>query len=165
MIQYKKITKIALVFMTVGAMTSCTKLHENLNSTLTSSQVTSALGANGVALLLGAAYADLTFLPAQDQLFSLEENATDESLVPTRGGDWDDNGVWRVVHNHTWNADHGQILTVFNSLNKLNFDATNVLNFRTSVPQAAQAKVLRAFALYYLLDLYGQYPIRNPGDN
>ncbi len=165
MIQYKKITKIALVFMTVGAMTSCTKLHENLNSTLTSSQVTSALGANGVALLLGAAYADLTFLPAQDQLFSLEENATDESLVPTRGGDWDDNGVWRVVHNHTWNADHGQILTVFNSLNKLNFDATNVLNFSPSAAQAAQAKVLRAFALYYLLDLYGQYPIRNPGDN
>ncbi len=69
MIQYKKITKIALVFMTVGAMTSCTKLHENLNSTLTSSQVTSALGANGVALLLGAAYSDLTFLPGQDQFF------------------------------------------------------------------------------------------------
>ena len=25
-------------------------------------------------------------------------------------------------------------------------------------PQAAQARVLRAFALFYLLDLYGQYP-------
>ena len=104
-------------------------------------------------------------MTAQDQLFSLEENSTDESLVPTRGGDWDDNGVWRVVHNHTWNADHGQVLSTFNSLNKLNFDATNVLGFNPTKTQAAQAKVLRAFALYYLLDLYGQYPVRNPGDN
>ena len=69
----------------------------------------------GRQLLLSGAYADLTFLAAQDQLFSLEENSTDESLVPTRGGDWDDNGVWRVVHAHTWNADHGQILSIFNA--------------------------------------------------
>ncbi len=24
---------------------------------------------------------------------------------------------------------------------------------------------MRAFSLYYLLDLFGQYPFRNPGDN
>ena len=89
----------------------------------------------------------------------------DESLVPTRGGDWDDNGVWRVLHNHTWNADHGQILQVFNNLNKLNFDATNVLSFGPSKEQAAEARFLRAIALYYLEDLYGQFPVRNPGDN
>jgi hypothetical protein len=98
-------------------------------------------------------------------VFSLEENSTDESLVPTRGGDWDDNGVWRVVHNHNWNADHSQVLNVFNSLNKLNFDATNVLAFSPTPAQAAQARFLRALALYQLLDLYGQYPFRNPGDN
>ena len=116
--------------------------------------------------MLAGAYADFTFLAAQDQLFSLEENTADESLVPTRGGDWDDNGVWRVLHNHNWDANHGQILSVFNSLNKINFDATNVLGlWPYTDAQAAQARVLRAFALFYLLDLYGQYPIRNPGDN
>ncbi|MEO8763724.1 MAG: RagB/SusD family nutrient uptake outer membrane protein [Ginsengibacter sp.] len=165
MIQYKKIAKFALLFIVMGVALGCTKLNEKLQSTLTNAQVTASFGTAGPALLLSGAYADLTFLTAQDQLFSLEENSTDESLVPTRGGDWDDNGVWRVVHNHNWNADHGQILATFNSLNKLNFDATNVLTFNPTKPQAAQAKVLRAFALFYLLDLYGQYPIRNPGDN
>lgn len=165
MIQYKKITKFALLFLALGITVSCTKLNEKLNSTLTASQVSSSFGTAGTQLLLNGAYADLTFLTAQDQLFSLEENASDESLVPTRGGDWDDNGVWRTVHAHTWTADHGQITSTFNSLNKLNFDATNVLGFNPSPSQAAQAKVLRAFCLYYLLDLYGQYPIRNPGDN
>src|ERR1041384_5548424 len=106
---------------------SCTKLDESLNSTLTNQQTASALGTAGVGLLLQTAYTDLAVpFNNQDQLFSLEENTADESLVPTRGGDWDDNGVWRVLHNHTWNADHGQILSVFNNLNKINFDATNV---------------------------------------
>ena len=49
-------------------------------------------------------------------------------------------------------------------LNKLNFDATNVLAFKPSPEQAAEARFLRAFALYYILDIYNQFPFRNPGD-
>lgn len=157
--------KIAISFLLISA-TGCSKLDQQLPGSLTNEQVSSALGTAGVGLLLNGAYSDLggTFT-AQDLLFCLEENASDEALVPTRGGDWDDNGVWRVLHNHTWNADHAYILNVFNSLNKLNFDATNVLGFAPSPTQAAQAKVLRAISLYYLLDLYGQYPVRNPGED
>ncbi|MDB5208497.1 MAG: RagB/SusD family nutrient uptake outer membrane protein [Flavisolibacter sp.] len=164
MIPYNKIIKLALPFVVILA--SCSKLDEKLNSTLTNEQAASALGDAGTGLLLNAAYADLAVpFHNQDQVFSLEENTTDESLVPTRGGDWDDNGVWRVLHAHTWDANHGQILSVFNNLNKLNFDATNVLAFKPTPAQEAEAKFLRAVSLYYLLDLYGQYPFRNPGDN
>ena len=46
----------------------------------------------------------------------------------------------------------------FNSLNKMNFDATNVLAFNPTDVQAAEARFLRAWSLYYLLDLFGQYP-------
>ncbi len=161
--KYRSLTFCALLLLTV---IGCTKLDENLNSRLTNTQTANALGSNGVQLLLQGAYADLgTTFTAQDLLFCLEENASDEALVPTRGGDWDDNGVWRVLHNHTWNADHTYVLNVFNSLNKINFDATNVLGFSPSPAQAAQAKFLRALSLYYLLDLYGQYPVREPGEN
>lgn len=162
MFSYKKIAPVittALLLTSIG----CTKLNETLKSNLTQSQASEVLNAQ---ILLNAAYVDLaTPFNGQNQVFSLEENSTDESLVPTRGGDWDDNGVWRVIHNHTWNADHTQVLNVFNSLNKLNFDATNVLTFNTTSKQAAEARFLRAYALYYLLDLYGQFPFRNPGDN
>ena len=153
---------VLLLLTTMG----CTKLDESLNSTLTNEQTANALGSAGVGLLLQTAYTDLAVpFTNQDQVFSLQGNTADESLVPTRGGDWDDNGVWRVLHNHSWNADHGQVLSVFNNLNKINFDATNVLAFSPTAQQAAEARFLRAFALYYLLDLYGQYPFRNPGDN
>ncbi len=160
----KKVFLIMCLVLT--GVYSCTKLNETLGSNFTNSQTANALGAAGVGLILQGAYNDIGgVFTGQDQIFSLEENSTDESLVPTRGGDWDDNGVWRVIHNHTWNADHGQILSVFNNLNKLNFDATNVLGFSPSAQQAAEARFLRAFSLYYLLDIYGQFPVRNPGDN
>lgn len=159
-------SKFIIPLAAVLAAGGCTKLDEKLGSTLTSDQASSSLGAAGTGLLLQAAYADLGGpLTSQDLVFSLMENSTDESLVPTRGGDWDDNGVWRVIHSHTWNADHGQVLSVFNSLNKINFDATNVLGFNPTPAQAAEARFIRALSLYYLLDLYNQYPFRNPGDN
>lgn len=157
-------TIAALLLLLSGA--GCTKLKENYSATVPRDAAAAALGSQGVALLLQAAYNDLPSpFVGQDEVFSLEENTTDESLVPTRGGDWDDNGVWRVMHNHTWNADHSQILNVYNNLNKLNFDATNVLTFNPSTEQAAEARFLRALSLYYLLDEYGQYPFRQPGEN
>jgi starch-binding outer membrane protein, SusD/RagB family len=161
----KNYFKVAISFLLISA-TGCSKLDQKLPGSLTNSQVTTALGPGGVGLLLNGAYADLGgIFTAQDLLFCLEENASDEALVPTRGGDWDDNGVWRVLHNHTWDANHTYVLNVFNSLNKLNFDATNVLGFSPTASQAAQAKFLRALSLYYILDLYGQYPIRQPGED
>ncbi len=157
---------IAIFSLVATIICSCTKLDENLGNNFTNQQTAAGLGAGGTGLILQGAYTDLASpFNNQDRVFSLEENSTDESLVPTRGGDWDDNGVWRVVHNHTWNADHDQLLQTFNLLNKLNFDATNVLAFNPSAEQAAEARFLRAYSLYYLLDLFGQYPFRNPGDN
>src|SRR5438270_10996114 len=95
---------IQLSSVVLLAFAGCTKLDEGLNSTFTNAQTAQALGAGGVGLLLNTAYTDLGVpFTNQDQLFSLEENTADESLVPTRGGDWDDNGVWRVLHAHTWN--------------------------------------------------------------
>ena len=161
-----KYFKTSLLLVLAG-IAGCTKLNEQYTSTVPGDQAATALGANGVALLLSAAYNDIIGGSAfvdQGGVFSLSENSTDESLVVTRGGDWDDNGVWRVVHNHSWNADHSQVLGVFNALNKISFDATNVLNFKPSKAQAAEARFLRAFALYNLLDFYDQYPFRNPGD-
>ena len=157
--------KVVALFLAWG-VAGCTKLDENLNSTLTNQQTSDALGASGTGLLLQTAYSDLT-TPFGDVgfLINLTGNSSDESLVPTRGGDWDDNGAWRVMHNHTWNADLGSILGTFNSLNKINFDATNVLAFNPTPSQAAEARFLRAYALYNLLDFFGQYPFRNPGDN
>jgi len=162
--KYINIAAVALAF-TMAA--SCTKLDQNLNSSLTNNEAANALGSNGTALLLQTAYNDVGN-PYSDpgNIFALEEVSADECLIPTRAGDWDDNGKWRALHQHTWSVDGVDvILNQFNSLNKINFDATNVLAFNPTAAQAAEARFIRALALYQLLDLYGQFPFRNPGDN
>src|SRR5215212_5046467 len=150
----KNIIAIACMF-SLSLFSGCT-LKEKLNATLTEAQAQDILKkSTDVSVLLTGAYRDLNVFQNQDGPFSLQENSSDEMLVPTRGGDWDDNGVWRVVHTHGWNADHPQVGASFNALLKTVFDATNVLTFNPSATQAAEAKFIRAFAMYSVLDLYG----------
>jgi hypothetical protein len=163
----KYIKLASVIIFTASLTTSCTKLDQGLNSTLTYDQAANALGANGTQLLLQTAYNDVGG-PYTDpgNIFALEEVTADECVVPTRAGDWDDNGKWRALKQHTFKADGVDvIINQFNALNKLNFDATNVLSFNPSKTQAAEARFLRALSLYQLLDLFGQYPFRDPKEN
>ena len=134
----------------------CTKLDQELNDSFTTGSQNTDVGA-----LLNAAYNSMNgLMHAQDQLFSLQETTTDEALIPTRGGDWDDNGVWRVLHAHTWNIIHAQFKSVYNGLGGLQSSALTVLAFNPNATQRAEALFLRSLAQFYLLDLYGQVPYR-----
>jgi hypothetical protein len=135
----------------------CTKLDQKLNDSLT----TGSSAANPAVLLNGAYNSMNGLMHAQDQLFSLQETTTDEALIPTRGGDWDDNGVWRVLHAHTWNVIHAQFKSVYNLLGGLQSAAITVLAFNPDPVQRAEALFLRSLAQFYILDLYGQVPYRN----
>jgi hypothetical protein len=140
------------------ATTSCTKLKENEISKVF---VGGSSGSVTASAQLITAYNDLnTVMHGQDEIFSLQENTTDECLVPTRAGDWDDNGVWRLLHTHTWDATHGQVQQVFSNLGTLEADATTALALSPSTEQAAEATFLRSLAQYYYLNLYGQVPYR-----
>lgn len=163
----KLIKLLGVFFITIATGSGCTKLDQNLNSTLTNAQAANALGANGTQLLLQSAYNDVGPMYSDlGAIPSLEEVTADECVVPTRAGDWDDNGAWRALKLQTFGPDGiGQIINAFNNLNKLNFDATNVLAFNPTKGQAAEARFLRALSLYQLLDLFGQYPYREPGEN
>ncbi len=148
----------ALIILSISA---CTKLETSLHDSI----LGSTSGSSGsVTALLSNAYNDLSFMHGQDQLFSLEETTSDEALIPTRGGDWDDNGVWRVLHAHTWDVTHTQATAVFLNLGKLESDATTVLANNPSTEIAAEALFLRSLAQFYYVDLYNQVPFRSIAD-
>ena len=150
-----KFLTIVLVFV----LSACTKLETKLHDSLT--PTTSGGGSLNVQALLNNTYNSLiTPLNNQDQIFSLQENTTDECLVPTRGGDWADNAVWRVLHAHTWDGTHTQALSVFINLGQVESNATTVLASNPTAEQAAQATFLRSLAQYYYLNLFGQVPYR-----
>lgn len=102
----------------------------------------------------------------QANLYALTEVTTDELLVPTRGTDWGDNGVWRTLHTHTWSPTHQYVLNVWNDKNSAVLRATEVIDPLSAATdeQIAQAKFTRAYNMWIVMDFWGQVPFRNPTD-
>ncbi len=157
---FQKILILSLVFIGLSA---CTDLKENLNDSLTEEQ---ALALGDPAAILKATYDGFND-PYQDQSFfwALQEHTADEAVGPTRGPDWDDNGAWRVLHDHTWTAENSRAASTFNGILQIVFNSTDVLNFNPTPQQKAEALFLRAFAMFSIADLYGQVPFREAGEN
>jgi hypothetical protein len=98
----------------------------------------------------------------QENEFALQEVSTDELLVPTRGTDWGDNGIWRTLHAHTWTAAHLFVLRSWNNQNQNVFRASEIIHpLSNPSPQVeAEARFLRAFSMFNVMDLFGQVPFR-----
>jgi hypothetical protein len=135
----------------------CTKLDQKLQDSFNQP----GGGSTASALLTGAYNSMNALMHNQDMLFSLQETTTDEALIPVRGGDWDDNGVWRVLHTHNWNVIHTQFKNVFNALGALQSAAITTLAFNPNDTIRAEALFLRSISQFYFLDLWGQVPYRN----
>jgi len=152
---------ITVLLIALIAFTGCTKLDEDLHGQIGSGSVNS----DDVPALLNAAYIAMRnpyFGPYG--WWALQEFPSDEAMVPTRGGDWDDNGAWRALHLHRWESDHTRIHSVFKDVLGVSYAATDVLQYSPTAAQAAQARFLRAFAEFSVLDGWGQVPYRDPGE-
>jgi hypothetical protein len=161
-----KTFKIAALVLAIGCVMGCSKLNQNLNSTLTPEAAANSFNAS---LFLQTAYNDVgaPYSNLTGDVSPLAEVSSDIGAIPTRKTDWGDNGAWISFHHHNWPVDDGEQLFInsWNDLNKINFDATNVLTFHPSKEQIAEARFIRAISLYQLLDMFGQFPFRNPGEN
>jgi hypothetical protein len=157
-----------LFLMLLTSFFACTDLEETLKEDLTRTEAEEFLNANtDVDALLRAAYDGLrTPFMDQSRFWAAQQHTSDETLGPTRGPDWDDNGIWRVLHTHTWGADHSFLESTFNELLQVVFTTTNILSFNsTTKSQAAQARFVRAFVMFAVADGWGQVPFREPGGN
>ncbi|WP_340199763.1 RagB/SusD family nutrient uptake outer membrane protein [Ascidiimonas sp. W6] len=150
-----------LTILSALFMFSCTNLEiDETDSLFTETGVFNGVPAeSSLQQLYNDVYAQLG---NQENEFALMEVSTDELLVPTRGTDWGDNGLWRTLHAHTWTAAHPHVLNAWNNQNQNVFRASEIIDSRsTPTPQQeAEARFLRAFAMFNVMDLYGQVPFR-----
>lgn len=142
-------------FLLTLVFASCTKLDERFRSELEEGNTQSITSAQ----LLTSAYNSLNTFQTGDY-WHLQEHTSDELIGPTRGPDWDDNGNWRALHLHTWNADQSQVNGAFSGLLTGQYNASNVLQFNPSAQQAAEARFIRALTMFAVLDCYDQVPYR-----
>jgi len=147
---------------------SCTKLEIKPTDSIFAASGSGAFsGVSSPAASLDDLYNNIKGqIENQANLFALNEVTTDEMLVPTRGTDWGDNGVWRDLHAQTWSPIHTQVLDNWNNLNQTIYNAGLIIDTRSSssAQEVAEAKFLRAFAMFWVMDMYGQVPFRTPDE-
>lgn len=142
---------------------SCTQLNEEILDGVVVSESAGGGSVDPVAFLK-TAYEGLRGFQGQGTMFAMDEMTTDALVGPTRGGDWDDNGSWRQLHVHTWGPDHVEIRGAWNQLLSQVNNCNKVINSGSGTPtQIAQARFLRAFYYYHVIDLFGQAPYREAG--
>ena len=145
-------------------LASCTDLEVEPTDSLLDDGFTGIQTAEAASSQITAMYNDVNgYFGTQANLYALNEVTTDALLVPTRGSDWGDNGIWRQLHQHSWTPEHSYILGVWNEWNGLQLSASEVLDSRSASSSEAigHASFLRGLAMFIILDNFGQVPYRD----
>ena len=102
-------------------------------------------------------------------VYDLNTFTTDEAILPTRGGDWYDGGLWQGLYLHQWTDEDAPLKDTWNylykvivlcnqSLNRLN-TYSSLLTVAQLEQYQAEVRAIRAMYYYYLLDLFARVPI------
>ena len=94
---------------------------------------------------------------------------TDEAIIPIRGGNWYDGGLWENMYDHTWTATDTDLYNVWKYLYKVIVLSTKsletiekhkaLLTEQQRVDYAAEVRAVRAMYYYYAMDMFGRIPI------
>lgn len=156
---------VVLLSPVLLAMAGCTNLDEQPESFITRENFYRT-EAEVLAGLAGI-YAQLRSVV--DDYWYATEVSTDEIVVPTRGQDWYDNGIWLELHRQTWAANSPSGLSQINGAWNMAYtgitranaliEALDSVTVSNQAAITAEARTLRAFFYYLLMDLFGGVPL------
>lgn len=163
--------KRVIVILAVAALSACTLLEENPRSSLSRDEaITSdkALYLNALGNLyrqIGSCTEGEGIAGTYRGIYDLNTFTTDEAIIPTRGGDWYDGGLWQRLFLHTWETSEAPLKDAWNYLYKMVVLSNEAIVELKDYPEwQAEARALRAYFYYYILDLFGNVPVlKEPG--
>src|SRR6266571_1200634 len=157
----------ALLGLLIVPLHGCTNLDETPVSQITPG--TFFRNEAEVSAALAGVYAQLRSTAPEGTVYDANEVSTDEIVVPIRGKDWNDNGQWIDLHNHTWTPNSAAASNFFNGAwNNAYTGVARANLFLASVEPVtvpnkatylAEGRALRAFYYYILMDFFGGVPI------
>jgi hypothetical protein len=150
------------------ALGSCTKLNEELYSTLDANNFYK--NEQECVLAVGDSYTRLAYQGGNLWgIYGTQSVTTDESVIPYRvkGPFLSNNGIWVDLHQHHFLANNNPILSswqyAFNtaaSCNQVIFQIENSpTTFDRKPNMIAELKVLRAYTYFAAMDMFGNIPI------
>jgi starch-binding outer membrane protein, SusD/RagB family len=148
---------------------SCTDLEEELYSDVTAENFFKT--DQEFVAALGQAYSAFGGLGNHSNLWSIQELASDELVIATKGGDWYDGGILLQLHEHEWTKDNGFFNNAWgfmyggvNTCNRLIYQFEQLAQVSPDAAVQSEAfiselRAVRALWYYWLLDSFGNVPL------
>lgn len=142
-------------------------LDEKVYSSLTESSYN--YSKDDLVKVVGAGYKPLRDFLGHQGLYALDVASSDELCMPPNSTGWDDGGIYRRLHYHTWNSEQVHVVNAWSSIYSGALLCNNAINTIESgkVPVSDAEKeaginelrALRAFYYLYVLDFWGDAPL------
>ena len=94
---------------------------------------------------------------------------TDEALIPIRGGDWYDGGLWENMYQHKWTANDATLYQTWKYLYKVvmlcnqslaDLEKYSHLASQDEIRQwTSEVRAVRALFYFYIMDMFGRVPL------
>ena len=107
-------------------------------------------------------------------IYDLNTFGSDEAMLPTRGGDWFDGGIWQAMYMHSWMADHEipknawlylyKVITLCNRSLEMLDKYVDLTTEEQYITWHGEIRALRAIYYWYLIDLFGDVPLVTSSD-
>lgn len=154
-----------LLLLTGG--TACSDLHEEVFSSITENSYTYQAG--DATKIVGTCYANLRGLTVF-YTYYINEICSDETVQPANDAGWDDGGVYRTMHTHTWNAEqihvgdfwnccYTGILLCNRAIEQLNEEKMPLAASENKESLIAETRTLRAYYYWLVMDTFGDVPL------
>lgn len=145
---------------------SCTDVEEHVYDKYTAADFyKTPEGANaalaGVYAQIAGNWGGLGYAGADNGWYDVNESASDEQVIPKRSdGNWQTD--FAIIHQHEWLPSHPYIANTWNWLYRSVFEANKAIELlegaNADADKIAEARVLRAFFYYLLIDDFGNVP-------
>lgn len=146
-------------------LSGCTDLDVDVYSDITSENF--FLTEEQVLSAAGPAYSSLKGYTIPEGNWGCLELTADELLIPTRGSDWYNDGMYQRAHKHTWLPTESYVGGSWNLIYTGVANCNRVIYQYDQVEEQSEALIsisnelhaLRAFYYYMAMDLFGDVPL------
>lgn len=166
-INFKKNVAVAAMMLALALpFNSCTDLDPELYSDLSSSNFPTGQG-DIIGLYLSA-YTRLFPMMNHNSYMSIQEVSSDEIVIPVRGSDWFDGGIWVRTHRLTFDPTDAQFnnawVFLYQGVQQANLviqtiENADAIQDEDKVAFLSEIRSLRAYWYMLLMDAFGNVPL------
>lgn len=154
------------LLLTIGASSCNNDLTEKIYSEVTEDTYNYSNAYQAMSI----AYANMRNLISHTHWYMAQESTADGIVMPANASGWDDGGIYKRMHLHTWNSENPQINSMWNTFYSGVINANRVIdqlqNDKITVPAGitrealiSEMRTVRAFFYWMLCDNFGDVPL------